>query len=145
MTDFTIERGEGTALNETLETLLDVHAKDAEHPFIVDHVFWKATDDNGGVVGGLSGKSQLGWLYVELLALAPQARGSGLGGTLLEKAEAFAREKGLAGVYLDTYEFQAPLFYEKCGYTEIGRLPAADGAPQRIWFAKALDQRETKQ
>jgi GNAT superfamily N-acetyltransferase len=136
MTEFTIERGDGAAFDGTLETLLDVHAQKAGHPFIVEEMFWKATDGGGNVVGGLSGKSQLGWLFVKLLALAPQARRTGLGGRLLEKAEAFARENGLAGVYLDTYAFQAPEFYAKCGYNEIGRLPAVGDAPQRIWFAK---------
>jgi len=139
MTDFTIEKGEGTAFDNTLEKLLDVHAHEAGSPFIVEEMFWKAKDGEGAIIGGLSGKSQLGWLFVKLLALAPQARRTGLGGELLEKAEAYARENGLAGVYLDTYDFQAPGFYAKCGYSEIGRLPAAGGQPQRIWFAKAFD------
>ncbi|QKV17395.1 GNAT family N-acetyltransferase [Oricola thermophila] len=138
MGDVTIEAGTGTALNETLEALLNSHAEDAGLPFVVDNFYWKATESSGDVIGGLSAKTMLGWLYVELLALAPNARGSGVGAKLLERAEAHARDLGLAGVYLDTYEFQAPGFYAKCGYTEIGRLPAADGAPQRIWYAKPL-------
>lgn len=140
MIEITIEEGKGTAFDGALDRLLDVDAMQAGHPFIVDEMFWRATDGSGKVVGGLSGKAQLGWLFVKLLALAPDARGSGLGGRLLEKAEDHAREHGLAGVYLDTYEFQAPDFYKKMGYAEIGRLPPAGGHPQRIWFAKTLKE-----
>ena len=45
-----------------------------------------------------------------------------------------------AGVYLDTFTFQAPRFYESLGYVECGRLPAVRGHAQRLWFAKALDE-----
>jgi GNAT superfamily N-acetyltransferase len=140
MAEVRIVEGTGSGLDDDLERLLDVHALKAGHPFIVEEMFWKATDETGKIVGGLSGKSQLGWLFVKLLGLAPAARGSGVGGKLLARAEDFARENRLAGVYLDTYEFQAPVFYVKCGYTEIGRLPAVDGHPQRIWFAKVVGE-----
>lgn len=138
MFDITIIEGEAKALDDRLENLLDWHAMEAGHPFIYDHVNLQATNRDGEVVGGLIGKAQLGWLFVRLLALAPEARRSGLGGKLLARAEAVAGEMGLCGVYLDTYEFQAPGFYSRLGYSEIGRLPAAGGHPQRIWFAKTL-------
>ena len=94
---------------------------------------------DGGLVGGLAAYEDQRWLYVKLLGVAEASRGGGIGRRLLAQAEDHARRKGLVGVYLDTFEFQAPRFYKELGYTECGRLPATGGAPQRIWFAKTFD------
>lgn len=131
--------GEDEAFEKKLDDLLDQHAEVNGTPFDPRTVGFVARDGEGAVVGGLYGWAQLGWFFVKLLAVAPEARKTGAGGRLLAEAEAHARGEGLAGVYLDTYEFQAPGFYEKMGYREFGRLPAAGGHPQRFWYAKIFD------
>ncbi|MCI5076247.1 GNAT family N-acetyltransferase [Oricola sp.] len=131
--------GEDEGFAKTLDDMLDDHAAVNGTPFDPQTVGFAARDGDGAVIGGLYGWAQLGWFFVKLLALAPDARKTGAGGRLLGEAEAHARAEGLSGIYLDTYEFQAPGFYEKMGYTEFGRLPAAGGHPQRIWFAKIFD------
>jgi len=136
--------GEDEAFEKRLDGLLDDHAEVNGTPFDPQTVGFAAHNGDGAVVGGLYGWGQLGWFFVKLLALAPEARKTGAGGRMLAEAEAHARAEGLAGVYLDTYEFQAPGFYEKMGYTEFGRLPAAGGHPQRIWYAKIFDGTETE-
>lgn len=98
----------------------------------------RAVDGEGRFVGGLSVFDFQGWLYVRLLAVAPEARGHGGGGVLMRAAEEAARKRGHVGVYVDTFDFQAPSFYVKLGYKEIGRLPSIGGQPVRIWFAKAF-------
>jgi hypothetical protein len=52
-------------------------------------------------------------------------------------AEALAGQVGSATVFLDTFEFQAPEFYRKCGYRQIGQLDVPAGF-KRFWFAKQL-------
>ena len=136
--------GEDDALAASLDALLDAQAEDLGHPFDPQVVAFVAKDTDGILLGGLYGWGQLGWFFVKLLALEPEARGRGIGSRLLAEAEAHARLSGLAGIYLDTYEFQAPEFYARMGYTEFGRLPAAGGHPQRIWFAKTFDGTETE-
>lgn len=131
--------GEDEAFEKKLDDLLDDHADLNGTPFDPQTVGFAAKNGDGAVIGGLYGWAQLGWFYVKLLALAPDARMTGAGGRMLAEAEAHARREGLVGVYLDTYEFQAPGFYEKMGYAEFGRLPAAGGHPQRIWYAKIFD------
>ncbi|WP_370321320.1 GNAT family N-acetyltransferase [Oricola sp.] len=134
--------GEDERFENQLDVLLDDHAEANGTPFEPRTVGFVARDREGKIVGGLYGWAQLGWFFVKLLALAPEARKTGAGGRLLAEAEDHARSEGLAGVYLDTYEFQAPGFYEKMGYAEFGRLPAAGGHPQRIWYAKIFDGTE---
>jgi len=128
--------GEDERFEKQLDDLLDDHAEANGTPFDPRAVGFVARDGDGTVLGGIYGWGQLGWFYVKLLALEPGTRKGGVGGRLLAEAEDHARSEGLAGVYLDTYEFQAPGFYEKNGYREFGRLPAAGGHPQRIWYAK---------
>lgn len=129
----------GAAFNNRLDALLEEHAVGIGTPFDPQAVGFEARDPEGVFLGGLYGWGQLGWFFVKSLALEPGARKAGVGGRLIARAEEHARAAGLVGVYLDTYAFQAPDFYAKMGYTEIGRLPAAGGHPQRIWFAKTLD------
>ncbi|MFZ2103609.1 MAG: GNAT family N-acetyltransferase [Oricola sp.] len=130
--------GDAKAFEDALDRLLDDHAEAIGTPFNARDINLQATDEAGVFLGGLRGYSQLGWLFVQYLALAPAGRGQGVGRRLMEEAEAIARERGLAGIWVDTYEFQAPDFYAKLGYTEYGRLPAVVSHPQRIWFCKVL-------
>lgn len=123
-----------------VEALIDGTAEKLGYPFDPVPFNLKAVDAEGRPVGGLTAHAVQGWLFIKLLGLTEQSRGKGAGRRLLAQAEDFARQKGLFGVYLDTFEFQAPGFYEKLGYKECGRLPARDGAKQRIWLAKVFDE-----
>ena len=58
------------------------------------------------------------WLYVEYLAVTEASRGERVGSQLLERAEALAREMSLEGIALDTFGYQAPIYYEARGYVE---------------------------
>ena len=137
--DISIVDENHTQFADTVEAIIDAVASDLGRPF--DPTPWqlRATAPDGSLAGGLTAYVAQGWLYIRLLGVADGFRSSGLGRVLLDRAEEHARAQGLAGVYLDTYDFQAPRFYRSRGYTEFGRLPAAGGAPQRIWFAKVFD------
>jgi len=64
--------------------------------------------------------------------------GQGLGRKLIEQVEELARENGLRGVFLDTFEFQARPFYEKLGFTTFGTLENAVGDGARYFMQKRL-------
>jgi GNAT superfamily N-acetyltransferase len=94
-------------------------------------------DQDGGIVGGLWGRTGYGFLFVELLAAGPAA-GTGMGTRLMAEAEAEARRRGLSGIWLDTWTFQAPGFYQKRGFAEVGRIPNYPHGHDRIFFMKRL-------
>ncbi len=73
-------------------------------------------------VGGLSGWSDFDWVFVHLLYVPRHLRAQGYGRELMQRAEDFARERGCAGLWLDTFSFQARGFYEKLGFTVFGTL-----------------------
>jgi GNAT superfamily N-acetyltransferase len=66
---------------------------------------------------GLTGYAQFDWFYVDFLHVAPELRGTGVGAELMSAAEAWAGQRGLLGMWLQTMAFQAPGFYEKLGFT----------------------------
>lgn len=77
-------------------------------------------------------------LFVELLALGP-ARGRGLGRRLMRDAEAEARRRGLSGIWLDTWTFQAPGFYARLGFAECGRIRDYPPGHDRIFYVKRFE------
>ncbi len=89
----------------------------------------------GAVVGGLWGRVGYGFLFIELLALGP-AKGVGLGRKVMELAEVEARRRGLVGMWLDTWTFQAPDFYPKLGFVECGRITGYPPGHDRIFYVK---------
>ena len=99
-----------------------------------------ALRDEGGVDGGLIAQLYWDWLWIEILAVPERWRGQGLGRALVERAEAVAREAGCTGVWVDTYTFQSPGFYETMGYRPFGRLPNYPKGESRVFFAKLFHQ-----
>lgn len=118
---------------ERLGELLTAAAAAAGHPFGLDPVALEARRGEA-FAGGLSGAIGFGWLRVHRLAVAPEARGQGIGTRLLRRAEAIARERGALGVQLDTFAFQAPAFYERLGYVQVGLMPGRVPAEARHYF-----------
>jgi GNAT superfamily N-acetyltransferase len=78
-------------------------------------------DQGDEVLGGLLSFVWGGVLYVRILWVAETLRGRGFGRRLLEAAEQRALERGCRHVFLDTFTFQAPGFYEKLGYEIYAR------------------------
>ena len=73
-------------------------------------------DRHGEVQGGAVGRT---WgLCCELLQLwvAQDVRGQGVGSELMDGFEQDAIRRGCSLVYLETFTFQAPEFYQKRGY-----------------------------
>lgn len=90
------------------------------------------------VIGGLYGEIFYHWLFIESLAIPEQARGQGTGSRLMSMAEELARERGCVGIWLDTFDFQAPGFYQKQGFSEFAQLGEFPPGRTRFFFQKKL-------
>lgn len=95
-------------------------------------------DETGKVLGGLSGSTAWRWLYVHLLWLPETLRGRGLGKRVLAHAEAEARVRFCRGVWLDSFAFQAPGFYQRLGYRVFGALDDYPPGHRRVFLCKDL-------
>lgn len=79
-------------------------------------------DDRGEILGGLSGETFWGWLFIAHIWVTESLRGKGYGRELMKRAEQEAVNRGCQHAYLDTYDFQALGFYQKVGYQVFGVL-----------------------
>jgi GNAT superfamily N-acetyltransferase len=115
-------------------------ARDQALPFTPEEIALEAWDGPRWL-GGLTARITQRWLFLHLLGVAADTQRSGIGTKLMQAAEAEARARDLIGVWLDTYSFQAPGFYAKLGYQEVGRIPDYPPGQARIFLAKRLDGR----
>ena len=95
-------------------------------------------DSGSHIVGGLLGETYWQWLHVDVLWVHESLRGKGYGDKLLAAAEQEAINRGCQYVYLDTFSFQAPEFYQKRGYVVFGELPNFPQGYKRYFLKKEL-------
>ncbi len=95
-------------------------------------------DAAGQVVGGISGYTAWGWLYIQWLWLAEGQRGQGAAGRLLAEAEGEARARGCHGAWIDTFNPVALRAYQRAGYAPFGALPDFPKGRSRTFLMKAL-------
>jgi ribosomal protein S18 acetylase RimI-like enzyme len=99
----------------------------------------RATDAAGTLAGGLVGWSWGGCGGVNLLWVAPEHRGRGVGSRLLAAAEAEAVRRGCTRMVVSSMTFQAPGFYRRHGYRETGRIEGLPAGSEDVHFYKPLD------
>lgn len=75
--------------------------------------------DGDTFIGGVTGYIKNDWMYIKELIVDAKYRGQGLDYKLINTVEGYAREKGVVGMHLKTFSYQAPEFYKKCGFDMI--------------------------
>ena len=94
--------------------------------------------EEGKRIGGLTGVLRGDWLFIHLLWVAEEERGKGIGRGLLHAAEEEARTFGCHFSFVDTFEFQAPGFYEKEGYREVYSMFVHEETGCHFYYTKEL-------
>mgnify|MGYP000931225230 FL=1 len=95
-------------------------------------------DDNGQLLAGLVAETFGNWLEIEYLFVKEDLRGQGIGSKLLQQAESEAKRRNCRYVFANTYQFQAPAFYQKYGYKEVFTLKDYPYTGQRYYYQKDL-------
>jgi GNAT superfamily N-acetyltransferase len=90
------------------------------------------------ILGGATGRSSLGLLFLDLFYLPESLRGSGLGTQILKAFEDQGRRRGCRSAVLYTISFQAPKFYERNGWTAFGEIACDPPGTSRIFMTKSL-------
>lgn len=86
------------------------------------HIGFAALNESGEIVGGVTAKISYGELHVSLLSVDQNTQGSGVGSELMAQIERYGRANNCHHISLTTFSYQAPEFYKKCGFTELGRV-----------------------
>jgi GNAT superfamily N-acetyltransferase len=93
------------------------------------------------ILGGIIGYTYWEWLAIDLFWVHEELRGQGYGSELLAAVESEAISRGCQQALLDTFDFQAPGFYERHGYNLYGVLEGFAGEYQRLYYRKRLQPR----
>jgi len=114
--------------NNTTSTIIEVRPL---------HVI--ATGKSGAVYGGAIGRTWGECCELLLLWVDDSHKGKGAGTLLMDSFELEAAKRSCHLVYLDTFSFQAPIFYEKRGYTEISRITGFSGGEEKLHMQKKIN------
>ena len=82
---------------------------------VCDYVSFVAKE-NDNIVGIITGRSYYKEIHISDLIVLEQYRNKKIGSKLIEKVEEYYKNKGFENINLTTYDFQAPKFYQKCGF-----------------------------
>lgn len=98
----------------------------------------RASDEHG-LVAGLTGWTWGDCAGISLTWVREDRRRDGWGGRLLAAAESVAVERGCDRVFVSSFTFQAPGFYERHGYVETARVEdlLVRGVAD-VWLVKSL-------
>ena len=95
-------------------------------------------DEYGEIMAGLVAETFGNWLEIEYLFVKEDLRGQGIGSQLLQRAESEAKKKNCRYAFVNTYQFQAPAFYQKYDYKEVFTLKDYPYTGQRHYYQKDL-------
>jgi GNAT superfamily N-acetyltransferase len=91
---------------------------------------------SGAVLGGLWGRTEIGLLFLDMFFLPENLRGQGIGTQLLGEVEREACRRGCRRAVVETSNFQAPAFYLRHGYQELGRVAFTLPGAARVFLSK---------
>lgn len=97
-----------------------------------------ATGKDKQIYGGAIGRTWGECCELQQFWVDDLYRSNGVGTFILESFEKEAKNRACTLIYLDTFSFQAPLFYQKRGYKEVSRISGFTGGEAKIHMQKIL-------
>jgi GNAT superfamily N-acetyltransferase len=93
------------------------------------------------IVAGVAGHTWGATCELRQVWVAEPLRRQGVGRSLLAEAEAEAIRRGCRQLVLTTHSFQAPLFYEKFGFTVVAEVSEYPRGHSQVVLRKLLSGR----
>jgi len=94
--------------------------------------------DDTQIIGGALVWEHSDALYIDVLWCDENYRKQGVGTKIITMIDDVAKNKGLPKIFVDTYEFQAQVYYEKHGFSCIGTIPKYLKDYNRIFMRKDI-------
>lgn len=102
-------------------------------------IFLRGADNE--ILAGLSGWTWAQACEIRILWVHPNLRGQGYGRRLMELAEQEARSRDCKIIYLNSYSFQAPEFYQKIGFEVLAYLEDFPPGRRHYHLMKRLENK----
>lgn len=97
-----------------------------------------ARDENGEIIGGITGTAYWGHMHIDFLWVDPKARRQRIAERLMQQMEEYSRDQNYSLLVVETFSFQAPGFYKKQGFREFGLLEDHPKGHTKHFFEKRL-------
>ena len=113
----------------------------AEEMAAPDTTVFVARDDGGRAVACGALRRHAGGIgEVKRMYTIPPEQGKGIGGRILDRIEALAREEDLTRLVLETGQFHAPAYrvYERGGFTRCGPVLDYPDTGWSVFYEKTL-------
>ena len=135
----TIEKLESTDLLETFIETEQVKYE-TEHGIACNYTpFCFVAKNDDTIVGAISGATFFAEIYIDELVVKEAYRGKGIGTELIDTVLEYYKDYGFNNINCCTNEFQAPGFYEKCGFElEFVRKNKANPKLSKYFYIKYL-------
>ena len=126
-----------------VETFIETEQEkyEAEHGILCNYTpFCFVAEMDGEIIGAVSGATFFSEIYIDELVVKESCRGNGIGTKLVQAVEANYARQGFNNINCCTNGFQAPGFYEKCGFTlEFVRENRSDPRLNKYFYIKHLE------
>ena len=99
------------------------------------------TENDGQIIGGINATMIRYWqrCHIDIFWIEETYRGRGYGRKLLEQMEQIAISNGCKLIQLETYDFQAPDFYQQNGYELFGIIENDSPKYTQYFLKKVLN------
>ena len=125
-------------LDKIADDLLTEYDKENGVEYNFNKFSFVAKNDNK-LVGFITGFSYYSEVTINNLVVRKEYRGKGIGTKLIRKVEEYFEGKSFNNINLVTNDFQAPKFYEKCGFElEFIRKNKSNPKLTKYFFVKYL-------
>lgn len=132
----------GTDNDDLCEAIRHLKRYNREHTGPFESKAFGFTVQNGKqeLVGAIHANTEWEWIFIKHLWVREEDRGMGIGRQLVERILTEANRRGIYKYYLSTFDFQAPDFYQRLGFSIFGVLPGVSGSYDS-YFMKREDPR----
>ena len=95
-------------------------------------------DPSGRAIGLTNGYTWAGISEIRQMWVDEAFRGQGHGRSLLDAMIAEARDRGVSRIWVASYDFQAPGFYERAGFIRMAELEGFPEGHVNVFLCKTL-------
>lgn len=97
--------------------------------------------DGDEIIGSIAGATFFSEVYIDELIVKEEYRRKNIGTQLIKYVEDYYKDKGFNNMNTCTNEFQAPKFYEKCGFElEFVRKNKNNPKLNKYFYVKYFDK-----